>query len=310
MKTKVGVLTGGSSIEREVSLWSGNAVLEHLDRNKYDVTVYEIPPDKDLAWVRKIVDNPPDIIVSALHGGIGENGAIQGFLDVLGIPYIGSKTLSSAVCMDKAFAKMVMRSNHIPVIDGVFMRKNEDMQDFEDKITELGFPLIVKPNSGGSSIGISVANDFDELEKSIDIVKSYNDDVLMEKYIHGNEITCGLIETENGLSVLTLLDISTENQFSNFKDKYEDSYDLVKFSAMPEYLQTMIKEIAKKVFTCLNCHGYGRVDMIVCEEQVYVLEMNTLPGLTSHSLVPMAISKDSTFGELLDKLISYERGRK
>ena len=309
-KTVVGILAGGNSVEREVSFKSAEKILNNIDTKKYETRVFELPKDKkDISWVKDLVNNPPDIVLSALHGGNGENGSVQGLLHCMNIPYVGSKVLGSALCMDKYIAKQIMRNNHVPVIDEVYYRRGDRIEDMYEEIGELGYPLIVKPNRGGSSIGIQVVNDKNELSKAVDeIVKKYEDDVLIEKYIKAKEVTCGVLQNADGLKVMSVLDINSKGEIYDYSSKYEDEEVYSQFSSLPEYMQTMIKEIAKKAFTSLKCSGYGCVDMLVSEEQVYVIEINTLPGLTEHSLIPKAVERvGMSFGELLDELIENER---
>ncbi len=304
------LLTGGSSNEHEVSMLSAGLIIENLDKIKYNVRELHIPKVKSKDWIYELLNNPPDIVLSALHGGLGENGAVQGLLECIGVPYVGSKVMSSAICMDKAMSKLIMKANNIPVIDDVFIKRNENITPFMEKIAELGYPLMVKPNNGGSSIGMSVVRSKEELDAAITLVKSWGDDILIEKYISGREVTCGVVETEKGIEVLTVLDIDTDNVFYDYEAKYTAHITKIELSTLPGFMQTMIQEIAKKVFSVLNCVGYGRVDMLVKEEQVYVVEMNTLPGLTPHSLIPKAaVGVGMSFGQFLDKLIQYELSR-
>lgn len=308
MKIKLGILFGGSSIEREVSICSANEVLNNIDKDKYDIFIYDIPKDKtDKEWIKKLIDNPPDIVLSTLHGGSGENGNIQGLLNCLCIPYVGSGVLSSALGMNKHISKMIMKANYIPVIDDIFIKKNENIVEYEEKIKQLGFPVIIKPNNGGSSLGISVANNYDEVIKAVNEVINYNDDILIEKFISGKEVTCCVINTENKLDLIYVLDINTLNQFYDYKAKYIDNMTKINISSLPEFLKIMIQEVAKKVFNVLECKGYACIDMIVHEEQIYVIEINTLPGLTKNSLITKASEYSSNgFSKFIDNLIKYE----
>lgn len=308
MRLNISILSGGISAERDISFQTSKQIFSNLDKNKYNVTILEIPEDKkDTRWVSALISDPPDIVLSALHGGAGENGGVQGLLECLSIPYVGSKVLASALGMDKNMSKVIMRANHIPVPDDVFIKTDDETSHFSEKISELGFPLIVKPNRGGSSIGISIIEKPEELPSAVKLVKSMGDDILIEKYIKGREVTCGVFETGNGLQVLSVLDIETNDAFFDYSAKYENAAARVDFSTLPVFLQTMIQEVAKKGFTVLGCRGYGRVDLIVFEEQIFVLEINTLPGLTSHSLIPRAVKgANMSFSEFLDKLIEFE----
>lgn len=304
---KVCILAGGSSYEREVSLSSAEEIYSNLDRNKYTPEILEIPKEASTIWIKKLLESPPDIVLSALHGGLGEDGSVQGLMECMGIKYVGSKVLSSALCLDKHISKIIMRANHIPVLDDVLIKNSNDLNILKDLINDMGYPLVVKPNIGGSSVGISIVKSFSELEKAVNEVFLLNDYALIEKFVSGTEVTCGIIENEKGLQVLPVLDIKTARNFYDYNAKYKDDDTSISFSSLPKFLQAMIHEISKKVFILLNCRGYGRVDMIVHEEQIIVLEMNTLPGLTSHSLIPKAASMEmGGFSKFLDGLIEFE----
>jgi len=307
-KLKIAVIYGGEA-EREVSIMSSKEILKALDRQKYDVIPIEIPADGDPAWVNELLSAAPDVVLLSLHGGVGEDGSLQGLLECLRIPYVGSKVQGSAIALDKAMSKLIMRARHIPVADDVLIRRGEDFARFRDEVLRLGLPLVVKPNRFGSSIGVSIVRDWEDLERAVAEVKALDDDIMVEKFIQGQEVTCGVIETPDGLEVLTVLDIDADagDAFYDYNAKYFNEMTKIEFSSQPAFVQTMIQEIAKDVFRALNCCGYGRVDMIVSEEQVYVLEINTLPGLTSHSLIPKAAKgKGLDFGEFLDRLIEFE----
>lgn len=309
-KIKIGLLSGGSSPEKNVSFMTRQKILESINLEKYEILEIEIPNSKDKEWIKTLIDSKPDVVLSALHGGKGENGAVQGLLECLEIPYVGSKVLGSAIGMDKYLSKEIMKASYIPVPDDFFIKKEENHLLLIDKIIHMGFPLVVKPNLGGSSIGISFVDSKKELISAIELVKNMNDDVLIEKFIHGREVTCGVVEKNSELFVMSVLDIATTEGFYDYKARYEDDRSLIHFSTLPEFLQTMIQEIAKKVFKVLRCNGYARVDMIVCEEQVYVLEINTLPGMTYRSLIPKAIEgKGDAFQDFLDCLIQEELKR-
>lgn len=306
-KINVALIAGGSSAERDVSFKTSDEMYKNLDKNKYNINIIDIPVEHSNDWIIQLIESKANVVISALHGGDGEDGAVQGLLKCLNIPYIGTKVLGSALGMDKYLSKQIMKFNNIPVADDVFIKFNDDIKNYEDEINKLGFPLVVKPNNGGSSIGISIVNNKSELLKAIDLVKQLKDDLLIEKYIQGREVTCSLLETTKGIEVLTVLDITSTSEFYDYKAKYEDDNTKIEFSTLPKFLQDMIQSIAKKVFIILKSSGYARVDMIVHEEQIFVLEINTLPGMTSHSLIPKAIqARGMSYGDFLDSLIQFE----
>lgn len=304
-KIKLGILTGGNSIEKEVSKLSCKNVLNSIDYNKYDVWVKEVDiNNKD--WIETLIKNPPDIILSTLHGGRGENGSMQGLLHYLGIPYTGSKVLASSMCNNKKIAKTIINACHIPTVQDIYIKRDENIEIYAESLERLGYPLIIKPNRGGSSIGIKICRCFEDIKTGAEvIVNKYDDDILIEKYIEGREIACCILEDKNTRQVC-IIDIENKGEIFAYEDKYSSTTD-TKTSDIPCYMQDMIKSLALKTFDELKCRGYAVVDMIIQEEQIYVIEVNTLPGLTATSLIPKAAELlNMTFGEFLDKLIEFE----
>jgi len=300
---KIVLLMGGET-EREVSLMSADEMLKAIDASLYSVTAIDVKPNDGGKWVRQLMDEKPDTAMLALHGGIGENGAVQGLLECLSIPYVGSGVLSSALCMDKSLSKFILRANHIPVADDIFLAHGEDPYERISDIVRLGFPLVVKPNGGGSSVGVSIARDLESLVEAVYEADEDGGGVLIEKFVKGTEITCSVIETPKGPEVLPVLDITADGAFYDYEAKYISDLTNIKQSELPPYQQSMTEEIAVQSFTALRCGGYARVDMIVFEEQVTVLEVNTLPGMTSHSLFPKAAAYAGlTFQHLIQKLL-------
>jgi D-alanine-D-alanine ligase len=305
------ILSVGPSPEHTVSHMSRAEMVKHLDPAKYAVRVLEIPRQGGVEWMRDLLEHPPDAVLSGLHGGLGENGAVQGFLECAGIPYVGSKVLGSALCMDKRMCKLVLRAHNIPVPADVFIPRGEFLargfSQYGQEIAGLGYPLVAKPNLGGSSLGVVVAAGPEALQQAAQTVcGQYRDDLLLEQFIPGREITIGLLEGPQGVTALPILDIQSPGRFFDYQAKYTDAGAGIAFSALPEYQQVMLREMAKKAFGALCCGGYARLDVIVREEQVYVLEMNTLPGLTAHSLIPKAAGgRNLSYGEFLDGLIAF-----
>lgn len=305
MRKKIGVLVGGSSAEREVSFLSAENILNAADKDKFDIKSYVVPANKGTGWIIELINDKPDFVLNLLHGGDGENGAVQGLLDCIGIRYYGSDVLSSALCMSKNVSKTIMRAYDVPVAEDIFIKREQETVEFKSKIKELGFPLIVKPDNGGSSIGISVAENYDEVVNAAEKVRKLGDDILVERYIAGREICCCVIKSKGKLSVLPILDIEPESRIFDYTEKYGATNAKVNFSALPQFMQTMITEIAKKTFDILHCDDFAAVDMIVKEEQVYVIEVNTIPGLTKQSLITRAVEASGTaFGRFINMVLT------
>ncbi|GHU07037.1 D-alanine--D-alanine ligase [Alphaproteobacteria bacterium] len=308
---KVAVLLGGNSTEREVSLKSGEAIYQNLDSKKYDKCKIELPNDDSHDWVSELIDFAPDMVVSGLHGGVGENGAIQGLLDSLNIPYVGSGTLASAVGMDKAVAKVLLQNAGIPVAKGAVFGSLADFETGKEKILAWGLPVVVKPNDGGSSVGVSIVKDASGLSTAVQKAFETSDEVLIEQFVAGVEATCGVIETLDGLKALDVYTIKTDNEFFDYDAKYSDNTE-EKPADFPEEEIKQLQDLAVATFQATKCAGYGRVDFILGDggKKPIVLEINTLPGMTAQSFMPKMARKYWTFSEFLDLLIVVEQNRK
>lgn len=308
MKNKLVILCGGNSSEREISLQSAKEVASYIDTEKYDMKIITLPKDKNTDWVKELIAYSPDIALNLLHGGDGENGSVTGLLNCLNIASIGNCVLSGAVCMNKNMCKAVLKNNGVPVCEDVFIRKTDDFLDFEEKIKELGFPVIVKPNNGGGSIGITISENIKQTKTAVsEIIENYNDDVIIEKFISGKEVTCVLVQKNNTLEIFPVLDISTNNKFYDYNAKYVDNTSKLNFSTLPIFMQKMIEDIAKKVFNIFECKDLCCVDLIVSGEQVYFIEVNTIPGFTSHSTVTRTLKAlNISMQYFLDELIQNE----
>lgn len=302
-KLHVALLCGGISSERTVSLESGRLVYEALDRAKYDVTRYD--PKTDLA--RLMADAPAiDIALIILHGPFGEDGTIQGFLDLLDIPYQGSGVLGSALAMNKLASKQIYESAGIKSAEyTVFTRDN---LSGENALTaNIEFPLVIKPAKGGSSIGMSIAKSTKTLKESVCKALQYDTTVLAETYIEGVELTCGVIGNDPNLETLPIVEIvpGKKHDFFDYEAKYKsDATQEICPARIDEKIAKIIQKNAILAHKRLFCRGYSRSDFILKDREVYILETNTIPGMTPHSLLPIsAKAAGISFSELLDKLI-------
>jgi len=288
---------GGISSEREVSLISGNEVVKNLDKNKYDV----IPVDFDgnCDWVDQI---KPDLVFIALHGRYGEDGSIQSLLDVLNQKYTGSGSAASFLGMNKMFFKFLVNKEKIKNPKAVFLKdKKINIAD----VKKLGWPVVVKPVLGGSSIGISIVKSKKYLEKAINLAFKYDKEILIEEYIKGVEVSCGVIEDNGKITALPLVEICPKNGFFDYKSKYNEKLcqEIIPARISNKITKKILK-ISEKLFKLLKCQGMARVDFIVKNNEPYVLEINMIPGLTSKSLLPKeAAYVGISYPNLLDKII-------
>jgi D-alanine-D-alanine ligase len=286
-KIRVAVLMGGRSCEREVSLSSGAGVLKNLDRDKYEVWGIDIPSELD-----KLKEIKPDLAFIIMHGKGGEDGEIQGYLETLGIKYTGCGVLASAIGMNKKFFRWVMEQNKILVAK---------------EVAEA--PCVVKPNCGGSSVGVSIVEKNNDLKKAIKLAKKYDSEVLIEEYIKGIEVTCGVwgSSVNSGqVEALPVVEIIPKNKFFDYESKYSDGgAQEICPARLSDEITKKIQEIAVRVFKAIDGEGFGRVDMIVRGEDIYVLDINTLPGMTPNSLLPKeAKAAGYSYSHMLDKIIS------
>jgi D-alanine-D-alanine ligase len=300
-RIKVALLAGGKSGEREVSLCGAEEVYKALDASKYEVKRYD--PATDMAQLAAEADNL-DVAFILLHGVLGEDGAVQGFLDLLSLPYQGSGVLGSALAMDKDLAKTIYKNNSLPtpawlMADPIDARSNR-------LIEQLGLPLVIKPVRQGSSIGMSIAHNAAELADGIDKAFKYDKDVIIEQFVSGREITVGVIGNEE-LAALPLVEIipGSEHPFFDYQAKYQTgaSLEICPAQIEPQLAQTA-SDYAIKAHKSLKLRGYSRTDMIVNEQGIFLLETNTIPGMTPTSLLPQAAAVAGlSFSELLDKLL-------
>lgn len=300
--TRVGVLLGGVSAEREISLRSGQAVVEALRSRGHDVVpiVVDHEVDKTLRGAHI------DVAFLALHGRYGEDGAIQGLLEWLGIPYTGSSVLASALAMDKLKAKELFRLHNVPTPPYYDITAAISDTDLEDRHGSFGFPVMVKPRREGSSIGISRATDLPSLRAGVDEALCHDDAAIVERYIRGREVHVGLVDGR----VLGAIEVVPRRPFYDFQAKYQKGLCEYFYPArLPPTRYQGVLRLAQRAHDALGCTGATRVNLLVTEgENEYVLEVNTLPGLTPTSLLPkIAAGAGIDFPSLCEQLLHGAR---
>ena len=297
---KVGVLYGGTSSERPVSLQSGEAVIASLTRS--GVTVVAVDADRDL--LRALPTMGLDRVLIMLHGSGGEDGTLQGALELLDLPYTGSGVLASALAMDKLRSKRVWRGEHLPTADFVRL---EESTDWQQAIDLLGGKAMVKPAREGSSFGMTSAASAIELESAWREAARFDAEVMAEQWINGPEYTVAIL----GDQVLPPIRLETDHEFYDYDAKYlaDDTRYLCPCGLDAEKEQ-QLQVLAKQAFESLGCSGWGRVDVMLNEQgQFMLLEVNTVPGMTSHSLVPMAANAAGyDFDALVLKILESSLG--
>lgn len=297
---KIGVLMGGLSSEREVSLLSGNEIVNNLNKEKYEVFPIVINSIEEI--IEKV--KGMDFIFLALHGEFGEDGYVQGILESISMPYSGCNLLTSAICMNKKQAKRIMRAEGIAVADDFSLVRGQDID--VNEIDRIGYPMIVKPNNGGSSIGVAIAKNRYELNKAIGEAFKYNDEVLVEEFLEGSEYTVPVL---NGVA-LPIISIIPKGDFFDYNSKYINVNNDDTVAKLFIDLQDEIKNISEKCWNIFDCKAYINVDIIVKKNKPYVLEINTLPGMTRNSLLPKsAKAANINYSELLDRIIQYSTNK-
>ncbi len=308
---KVLILFGGNSSEHYISCKSCVSVLKNIDRKRYDIEVagisknniwYKFSDDlfylEDGSWkdsnileIDNIINylRKFDVVFPVMHGTNAEDGRMQGFLDLFNIKYVGCKTLSSTLLMDKAITKLILKSLDIPSVPFKVIKDNYEICDL---IENIKFPMIVKPSNGGSSIGISKVNNKKELIKAIKLARKYDDKLLVEKFINARELEVAVLKDNKNIICSNPGEIKSANEFYDYDAKYDNkaSYTLIP-NDLPEDILKKIKEYSLRLFKSLDCSGLSRIDFFYDEENnaLYLNEANTMPGFTTISMYPKLI---------------------
>lgn len=340
MKQKLLVICGGQSSEHSISRLSCTSILNHLDMEKYELTLVGI--DKDGTWYildknqadlskNTWLDNSTkvenlfgllkahDVVFPALHGLYGEDGTIQGLLELAKVPYVGSRVLSSSVCMDKIFTKKLLNEAGIPQVNSVYVKKRYDgrlvavTEEF-DEITEveayiidkLGLPCFIKASRSGSSVGCYRCNHREEILPKIQQAAQYDSHIVVEEYVDCIELETAVLGNDDVI-VSQVGQIMPHGEFYTFESKYEDAESKTCIPALVDQeIQEQIRKYAKKAFKAVDGHGFARVDFFLDKKtnQIYLNEINTIPGFTSISMYPQLIDAYGIgYSELIDRLI-------
>ena len=292
---KVGVIMGGISSEREISLKSGKSIIENIDKNKYEVIPVVIDEKVDI--INKVKDL--DFALLALHGKFGEDGTVQSVLQTLDIPYSGCGPLTSALCMDKDLTQPVFEANGIRTSRWLNVKSVEEI-DYE-AIENIGYPVFIKPTNGGSSVATFKIYDKEKVQEAVEEGLKWDTEVMIEEFIDGNEITCPVFDNK----LFPVIAIKPKSDFFDYTQKYSENGADEVLVELEEDLYKEVKEMALKTYKALKCEVYSRIDMIVNKEGTpYILEVNTLPGMTAASLFPKSAKGEGySFSEFLDLII-------
>lgn len=294
-KLKIAVLFGGVSSEREVSLRTGRAVQTSLVRCGYNVI--GIDADRDLA--HKLVDSGAEVVFIALHGRHGEDGTVQGLLEILGLPYTGCGVLASSMTMDKVTTKRLLIQQGITTPDFCVYRQGENFELFTKQITR--WPVIAKPAHEGSTIGVTIAKNSEELVEGLRCGLAYDQTILVEEFIQGDEATVSVLNGE----ALPVIQIVAKSGFYDFSSKYTAGQTEYLLPApLPKEIYDELQNSASKAIASLGCIGAARADFMIKDGKTYCLEINTIPGMTETSLLPKAAAHAGiSFDELVQRIL-------
>lgn len=327
-KIKLGIIYGGLSTEHEVSINSAKSIIDNIDKDKYEI--YKIYIDKKGNWYKEDnkIDNVfdylrnLDVIFPILHGLYGEDGTIEGLFELLGVPYVGCNVLSSSICMDKIYTKMILDKIGIDTAKYIYVKKVKDKyiyinNTFEEKELSLeeisllvedslSFPVFVKPSRSGSSIGINKAHNKEELIKYIKYASGFDSKILIEENIIGRELECAILGNDL-VEASPIGEILPKGEFYSYNAKYIDDSETLIPNDIDKIVYDKIRSIAVKAYKALDCRGLSRVDFFLEKDtnRIILNEINTMPGFTTISMYPkLWESIGISYKELLDKLIN------
>lgn len=301
---RVALLAGGKSGEREVSLASGKGVHEALKEAGFTVTQLDPAEKEDL---KRLIDGPFDVAFLCLHGKLGEDGTVQGFLETIGLPYIGSGVWSSALAMDKVKAKVYYEKHGIPTPPSVSLRAR-DAYDVEKIVAELGQHCVVKPGTEGSALGVFIVEGSQGVANAIEKAFEIDSEILIERYIKGTELTVAVLGTGTDVEALPIIEIVPKSDFYDYESKYAPGGSQHLCPApLSEETTHVVQDLAVRAHCALGCEGVSRTDFILEENgSCWTLETNTIPGMTGTSLLPDAARVAGiSFPELCTRLIGY-----
>lgn len=325
MKKKIAVLCGGYSGESVISDLSGNVVFKHLSGGKYQPVLVKISNEgwfayqnektypinlNDFSWQNEQnIKQTFDGVFIAVHGSPGENGIVQGYFRLINMPFNSGSVINSALTFHKKFCNDLLKQYQIKSAQSISLKQGQPFNTVEI-VNKLGLPCFVKPNKGGSSIGVSKVKKTSDLESAIDKAFKEDDEILIEQFISGTEVTCGVVNYKGTIKALAVTEISYQSEFFDYQAKYHDkSTQEITPARISEELTQKVKQITESIYQLLECRGMIRADFIIVEEQPYLIEVNTVPGLSEASIIPkMAKEAGITLAQLFENEIDMMLG--
>ena len=306
MKPKIAVIYGGFSSERQISIASGQYVASIIDKEKFDVFEVDISKEKWIVNGKWLIDRNDfsfyqhnekikfDAAVIVIHGTPGEDGKLQSYFDMIGLPYVSCNALCAALTFNKFYCNHYLANFGINIADSIIVRPNDQI-DPQQIINKLGLPVFVKPNAGGSSFGTTKVKTLSDLLPAIEKARKESAEVVIESFIKGREITVGVLKTSNHIQALTPCEIRSKNEFFDYQAKYNPELNQEIIPApIPDHKLNEAMQLAEKIYQLLNCSGIVRIDFILSEtdDKFYFLELNSIPGMTAASIVPKMLRYD------------------
>ena len=287
MKRKIAIVAGGDSSEHDVSLRSAAGILSFIDKDKYDAEIVELH-GSDLKTLSRLVDF--DYAYVTIHGTPGENGLLQGYLEMMHIPYSCCGVLAAALTFNKYTCNHYLHAFGINIAKSILLRKDQVPADIEEQVErELGFPCFIKSNVGGSSFGCTKVKTRDNVLPAIERAFEEGDEVICESYLKGTEVTSGVYKTKNKAVAFPITEVVTKREFFDYDAKYNCHVDEITPARVPDELRDRVQAMTLKIYDIIGAHGIIRTDYVLIGDEIYLLEVNTTPGMTATSFIPQQV---------------------
>ena len=287
MKRKIAIVAGGDSSEHDVSLRSAAGILSFLDKDKYDAEIVELQ-GSDLKTLNRLVDY--DFAYITIHGTPGENGLLQGYLEMMHIPYSCCGVLAASLTFNKFACNHYLHGFGINIAKSILLRKDQVPTDIEEQVErELGFPCFIKSNVGGSSFGCTKVKGRDKVMWAIERAFAEGNEVICESYLKGTEVTCGVYKTKNKAVAFPITEVVTKREFFDYEAKYNGQVDEITPARVPDEMRDRVQAMTLKIYDIIGARGIIRTDYVLIGNEIYLLEVNTTPGMTATSFIPQQV---------------------